>query len=102
MRIARMLDELGVEFIELGWPGSNPKDAEAFERARDLHWENASIAAFGSTRRAGTSAQDDPQLAALLATGASVCTIFGKGSLFHVREVLARRPTRTFEWSRTP
>jgi 2-isopropylmalate synthase len=88
MRIARLLDGLGVEFIELGWPGSNPKDAEAFERARDMKWENAAIAAFGSTRRAGTSAQDDAQLAALLATGAPVCTIFGKGSLFHVREVL--------------
>jgi 2-isopropylmalate synthase len=88
MRIAHLLDGLGVEFIELGWPGSNPKDAEAFERARDVEWRTASIAAFGSTRRAGTSAQDDPQLAALLATGAPVCTIFGKGSLFHVREVL--------------
>jgi 2-isopropylmalate synthase len=88
MRIGRMLDALGVEFIELGWPGSNPKDAEAFERARDVKWDNAKIAAFGSTRRAGTSAQDDPQLAALLATGAPVCTIFGKGSMVHVREVL--------------
>jgi 2-isopropylmalate synthase len=88
MRIGRLLDGLGVEFIELGWPGSNPKDAEAFERARDIEWETSSIAAFGSTRRAGSSAQDDPQLAALLATGAPVCTIFGKGSLFHVREIL--------------
>jgi 2-isopropylmalate synthase len=88
MRVAHLLDGLGVEFIELGWPGSNPKDAEAFERARDIPWHHASIAAFGSTRRAGTSAQDDPQVAALLATGAPVCTIFGKGSLLHVREVL--------------
>jgi 2-isopropylmalate synthase len=92
MRIAHLLDGMGVEFIELGWPGSNPKDAEAFERARDEKWESCSITAFGSTRRAGVSAQDDPQLAALLATGAPVCTIFGKSSLFHVRDVLRVTP----------
>ncbi|MGA3120515.1 MAG: citramalate synthase [Polyangiaceae bacterium] len=88
IHIARILDKLGIDFIELGWPGSNPKDVEAFERARDIQWENATIAAFGSTRRAGTTAEDDPQVAALLATGALVCTIVGKSSLFQVREVL--------------
>src|SRR5579862_1101005 len=77
IQIGRLLDGLGVEFLELGWPGSNPKDAEAFERARDIAW-SAKIAAFGATRRAGTSAEEDPQVAALLATGAPVCTIFGK------------------------
>jgi 2-isopropylmalate synthase len=88
IRIARLLDGLGVGFIELGWPGSNPKDAEAFERARDLHWESAQIAAFGATRRAGISPEDDPQVVALLATKAPVCTIFGKASFLHVRDVL--------------
>ncbi|HEY8040933.1 MAG TPA: citramalate synthase, partial [Polyangiaceae bacterium] len=88
LRIARLLDELGVAFIELGWPGSNPKDAEVFERARDLPWSSATLAAFGATRRAGIAAGDDPQLGALLATGAPVCTIFGKASHVHVREVL--------------
>ncbi|MGD0677666.1 MAG: citramalate synthase [Polyangiaceae bacterium] len=91
IHIARLLDGLGVDFIELGWPGSNPKDAEAFERARDVEW-TAKIAAFGSTRRAGTTSEDDPQVAALLATGAPVCTIFGKASLIHVREVLRISP----------
>jgi 2-isopropylmalate synthase len=91
IHIARLLDTLGVSFIELGWPGSNPKDAEAFERARDLPWK-AKIAAFGSTRRAGISAADDPQVAALLATRAPVCTIFGKSSILHVREVLRATP----------
>jgi 2-isopropylmalate synthase len=91
IHIARLLDTIGVAFLELGWPGSNPKDAEAFERARDLPW-NAKIAAFGSTRRAGTSADDDPQVAALLATRAPVCTIFGKSSILHVREVLRASP----------
>lgn len=88
IRIARLLDGLGVSFIELGWPGSNPKDAEAFERARDVEWTSAALTAFGSTRRAGCAPEADPQVAALLATGAPVCTIFGKSSLLHVREIL--------------
>jgi 2-isopropylmalate synthase len=92
IRIARLLDALGVSFIELGWPGSNPKDAEVFERARDVQWTHASLAAFGSTRRAAISPEDDPQIAALLATGAPVCTIFGKSSLFQVREILRISP----------
>ena len=91
IHVARLLEGLGVAFVELGWPGSNPKDAEAFERARDVAW-STQIAAFGSTRRAGTTAEDDPQVAALLATGAPVCTIFGKSSLLHVREVLRIAP----------
>src|ERR1043166_2126565 len=66
LRIAQQLDALGVSFIEGGWPGSNPKDAEFFRRARDLPWASA-IAAFGSTRRAGIAADDDPGLAALIA-----------------------------------
>ena len=88
IRIATMLDALGVGFIELGWPGSNPKDAEAFAMARDVSWANASLAAFGSTCRAGCPADADPQVQALLATRAPTCTIFGKASLTHVREVL--------------
>jgi 2-isopropylmalate synthase len=92
IRIARLLDTLGVSFIELGWPGSNPKDAEVFARARDVDWRVAKMAAFGATRRAGMGAADDPQLAALVATGAPVCTIFGKTSITHVREVLRVAP----------
>ncbi|HEY5145625.1 MAG TPA: hypothetical protein VII82_02620, partial [Polyangiaceae bacterium] len=61
IRIARLLDNLGVAFVELGWPGSNPKDIEAFERARDVEWTTASLAAFGSTRRAACSPDADPQ-----------------------------------------
>jgi 2-isopropylmalate synthase len=92
IRIARLLDGLGVSFIELGWPGSNPKDVEVFERARDLPWTSATLAAFGATRRAGVSPEDDPQVAALLRTGVPVCTIFGKTSFVHVREVLRVTP----------
>jgi 2-isopropylmalate synthase len=88
IQIARLLDGLGITFLELGWPGSNPKDAEVFARARDVPWSWATISAFGATRRAGISAADDPQIAALLETGAPVCTIFGKSSRLHVKEVL--------------
>jgi 2-isopropylmalate synthase len=88
LRIATRLDSFGVEFIEGGWPGSNPKDVEFFERARDLDWETAKIAAFGSTRRAGIRPEDDPQLAALIGARTPVCTIFGKTWTLHVLEVL--------------
>src|SRR5579883_2384562 len=88
IRIARTLDALGVSYLELGWPGSNPKDAEVFARARDVEWRSARVSAFGSTRRAGTGPEDDPQVRALLATGAPVCAIFGKTSVTHVRQVL--------------
>src|SRR5580693_1210771 len=53
IHIARLLDGIGVAFLELGWPGSNPKDAEVFERARDVEWQNAQVSAFGATRRVG-------------------------------------------------
>jgi 2-isopropylmalate synthase len=88
VRIAQQLDTLGVAFIEGGWPGSNPKDVEFFRRARDLPWACAAIAAFGSTRRVGIPAGDDPGIAALIASDAPVCTLFGKSSIVHVTDVL--------------
>jgi 2-isopropylmalate synthase len=88
LRIAEHLDSLGVAFIEGGWPGSNPKDVEFFERAKDVAWENVIIAAFGSTCRAQLRAEDDKQLQTLLAAGTQVCTIFGKTWDMHVTEVL--------------
>ena len=88
LRIAQQLDVLGVAFIEGGWPGSNPKDAEFFRRARDMVWTTSAIAAFGSTRRVGIVAAEDPGLGALLESEAPVCTIFGKSSLVHVHDVL--------------
>ncbi|HVU15939.1 MAG TPA: citramalate synthase [Candidatus Didemnitutus sp.] len=88
MRIARKLDELGVAFIEGGWPGSNPKDALFFERARLEKWQHAKIVAFGSTRRAGLKVEDDPSVRALVAAGTEVCAIFGKSSVLHVTDVL--------------
>src|SRR3954465_13624899 len=88
LRIAEHLDAFGIAFIEGGWPGSNPKDEEFFARARDHAWKHAKIAAFGSTRRAGLSAGDDPSMRALIAAGTEVCTLFGKSSTFQVTEVL--------------
>jgi 2-isopropylmalate synthase len=87
LRIARRLDELGVAFIEGGWPGSNPKDAEFFARARDYAWR-AEVTAFGATRRAGVSCAEDPSLRALIDSGARACALFGKSWDLHVREVL--------------
>jgi 2-isopropylmalate synthase len=92
LRIARELDALGVAFVEGGWPGSNPKDAELFRRAKEIEWTHAVLAAFGATRRAGIAPEDDANLAALLESGAAACTIFGKTSLLHVREVLRTTP----------
>ena len=88
IRIAQKLDELGVAFIEGGWPGSNPKDVEFFERARDMQWRNALIAAFGSTCRVKGGPEDDANIKALLDSQTPVCTIFGKTWTLHVREVL--------------
>ena len=88
IRIAKKLDELGVAFIEGGWPGSNPKDAEFFERARDMQWTNALIAAFGSTCRVKGGPEDDANIKALIDSNTPVCTIFGKTWTLHVKEVL--------------
>lgn len=90
LRIVRRLDALGVDIIEAGWPGSNPKDAALFARmaAPDAALRHAQLAAFGSTRRAGIAAAEDPQVQALIDAHTPVCTIFGKSSTLHVREVL--------------
>jgi len=89
LKIARKLDEFGVDYIEGGWPGSNPKDMEFFERARtELNLKHARIAAFGSTVRAETRPEDDPQMQLLIEAQTPVVTIFGKTSELHVTEVL--------------
>jgi 2-isopropylmalate synthase len=88
LRVAQRLDELGVAFVEGGWPGSNPKDAEFFQRARDIEWRRAKIAAFGSTCRAGGAPEDDANIRALLDSGAPVCTVVGKSWTMHVIDVL--------------
>ncbi|KKK81359.1 hypothetical protein LCGC14_2814260, partial [marine sediment metagenome] len=88
LKIARKLDELGVHYIEGGWPGSNPKDAEFFAQARSLTLRNAKLTAFGSTRRAGSNAETDLNLRALVDAGTSVVTIVGKAHDQQVTRIL--------------
>ncbi|MFM7411798.1 MAG: citramalate synthase, partial [Planctomycetota bacterium] len=88
LAITRRLDEAGVDFIEGGYPLSNPKDAQYFERVRGLALARSKVCAFGMTRRRGMTAAEDPGMKALLDAGTPVVTIVGKTSAFHVAEVL--------------
>ena len=88
LRIARMLDEFGIPYIEGGWPGSNPKDIEFFKAARAMTWQSAKLAAFGSTRHRANRPEEDPNLRELVAAETPVVTIFGKSWELHVTEVL--------------
>jgi len=88
LNIARKLDELGVHFIEGGWPGSNPKDIEFFKKAKSLNLSNSRLAAFGSTRRPKAKADKDANLLALTNAGVKVATIVGKSSELQVAQVL--------------
>jgi 2-isopropylmalate synthase len=92
IKIARRLDEFGFAYIEGGWPGSNPKDADFFAAAKSMTWKNARLAAFGMTRHRSNSPETDPNLQALVAAETPVVTIFGKSWLLHVREVLGATP----------
>jgi 2-isopropylmalate synthase len=92
LRVAAALDALGVDVVEGGWPGSNPKDAEFFARASELEWKNAKLAAFGATRMPRRGVDDDANLAALLAAGTPIVTLVGKAWTLHVDEAL--RTTR--------
>ncbi|HUT97022.1 MAG TPA: citramalate synthase [Dehalococcoidales bacterium] len=92
LNIARKLDGLGIHFIEGGWPGSNPKDAEFFEKARGLELKKARIAVFGSTRRQNMKAEEDKNLTMLVGAGAEVATIVGKSSELQVVQVLETSP----------
>ena len=88
VKIARRLDDLGIHYLEGGWPGSNPKDAEFFRRIRKEPLGHAKIAAFGMTRRANGRCEDDPNLTALLQAETPVVTLVGKSSTLHVERVL--------------
>ncbi len=88
VKIAKRLDAFGIDYIEGGWPGSNPKDMEFFEKVRSVKFNHAKVAAFGSTRRAKNKVEDDANIKALLDAQTPVVTIFGKTWLLHVKEAL--------------
>lgn len=88
IRIARRLDEFGIDYIEGGWPGSNPKDVEFFEEMKRIRLKHAKLAAFGSTRRANIRCEEDSQIASLLDAETPVVTIVGKTWVEHVQYAL--------------
>ncbi|MFY9175963.1 MAG: citramalate synthase, partial [Caldicoprobacterales bacterium] len=88
LRIARRLDALGVDYIEAGNPGSNPKDLEFFNSIKEKPLKHAKLAAFGSTRRPGIKAEDDANVKALLTADTPVVAIFGKSWDFHVTDII--------------
>ncbi len=88
LHIARKLDEFGVNYIEGGWPGSNPKDFLFFKRVKDEQFKNARVVAFGSTKRAKNKVADDPNLQALLDAETPAVSIFGKSWMLHVEKAL--------------
>jgi 2-isopropylmalate synthase len=92
LKVTRLLDDLGVHYIEGGWPGSNPKDMAYFERVRDLDLKHAKITAFGSTCRVGAQPQDDTNIQALMNAGTPVVALVGKSWTLHVTDVLRATP----------
>ncbi|MBC7223825.1 MAG: citramalate synthase [Anaerolineae bacterium] len=88
LKITLKLDELGIAYIEGGWPGSNPKDAAYFAAVRELPLQQAQITAFGCTCRAGQRPEEDPQILALLDAGTPAVALVGKSWDLHVRDVL--------------
>jgi 2-isopropylmalate synthase len=92
LRITQELDDFGIHYVEGGWPGSNPKDIEYFERVRELSLSGVRVAAFGSTCRVGSRPADDANIRALLEARTPVVTLVGKSSLLHVRDVLRTTP----------
>ncbi|MFQ5615119.1 MAG: citramalate synthase [Anaerolineales bacterium] len=92
LKISRRLDDFGMHYIEGGWPGSNPKDAEFFDAVRGMEFKNAKIAAFGSTRRKNSQPENDPNIRALVDAQTPVVTLVGKSWDLHVRDVLETDP----------
>ncbi|AWB11055.1 (R)-citramalate synthase [Thermodesulfobium acidiphilum] len=88
LKIVKRLDDFGIDYIEAGWPGSNPKDEKFFEQARDLKLNFSKLVAFGSTRKANTSTESDKNVISLLNANTNVITIFGKSWDLHVKEAL--------------
>ena len=88
LKVAVRLDEMGIRYIEGGWPGSNPKDARFFRMAKSTSFKNAGLTAFGSTRRAGSSPENDPSIRAILEAETATVAVFGKTWDLHATEIL--------------
>jgi len=88
MKIVKKLDKLGIDYIEAGNPGSNPKDLEFFESVKSYEFKTSKLIAFGSTRRANIQVEDDKNIQSLLSVDTSAIAIFGKSWDFHVIEIL--------------
>ena len=97
LQIARRLDEIGVDYIEGGYPLSNEKDEQFFQQVQELGLKHAKVCAFGMTRRRGVEAAEDPGMLALRDSGAPVCTVVGKTWDFHVTEVLRVSPEENLQ-----
>jgi 2-isopropylmalate synthase len=97
IRVAQKLDDLGVHFIEGGWPGANPKDIEFFRMIKTIPLKHAAVVAFGSTRKASNSVRKDPNLQALLAADTQTITIFGKTWSLHVTDALGISLSKNLE-----
>lgn len=97
LRIALKLDELGIQFIEGGWPGANPKDIEFFQVVKTTPLSQAKVVAFGSTRKASNSVHADPNLGALLSAETETVTLFGKSWALHVTDALGTTVSRNIE-----
>ncbi|MCQ2397014.1 MAG: citramalate synthase [Lentisphaeria bacterium] len=92
LRLAIALDEFGIDYIEAGWPGANPKDTALFEKLAQKPLKHACLVAFGATHKAGIKAKDDPGLQVLARCSAKVIAIVGKSSLQHVTDILGITP----------
>lgn len=88
LRITEALDDLGVHYIEGGWPGSNPKDLAYFEKIKELNLKNSKVVAFSSTKRKGIKVEEDPNIQQLVRTEVPAVTVFGKSWNLHVTEGL--------------
>lgn len=88
LKITEKLDEFGVHYIEGGWPGSNPKDAEYFKEVKTLKLKNSTVLAFGSTHDPKLKVSDDQKIKSLIESETEIFTIFGKTWDFHVKEAL--------------
>ncbi|MEA1986779.1 MAG: citramalate synthase [Candidatus Marinimicrobia bacterium] len=97
IHIAQRLDKLGVDYIEGGWPGSNPKDMEFFEKIKDVKLENSKIVAFGSTKHARNKIEDDKNIQALIDADTPVVSVFGKSWILHVEKALKISPEKNLD-----